>query len=212
MDKQILEEILKRIQLLEKFCGPHSFLGIDYRVWPAIAVIISLVIALFVPWYAERLRRRPRKNNLAKIGTSTNIQEDELYVGRLIIRNQSNVRAVNVEAYVESIVDNGIKRDNYLPVPLYWTHSQLYKSPILRDIFGNQTVYLDIFNYKAISDGDIYKLTSPIGHVRDYCDLKLGETELHIRLYQESGQVVREKVTISWEKGKLPKFINENNL
>jgi len=39
---------------------PNYLFGIiDYRLLPAFAVIASLAIALFVPWFSERLRRKP---------------------------------------------------------------------------------------------------------------------------------------------------------
>ncbi|MGB8991979.1 MAG: hypothetical protein WCD80_07995 [Desulfobaccales bacterium] len=223
MDKQIIEEILKRIQLLEKVIEPYYVLGIDYKIWaliiPLIAVMFSLVIAVGVPFLVEHLRRKPRKSNLVIMNKSVNPQGDS-FVGRLIITNDSEERAVNVEAYIESIVYNDKPIKDYLPIPLRWTHGHVYNSEIRRDIFGKQTVYLDIFHYQeergenipvieGLNKEDLYwfKLQSPITTL-EYCNLKSGKTKLHIKLYQESGQVREKDVEITWEKkGDPPKLI-----
>lgn len=207
MDKQILEGILKQIQPLVKANEPHYFSWFDYKV---LALIIPFISALIVVYIAHRLSRRPKKTNLVIKGASA-YQQDTCYMGRLIIKNESNVRAVNVEAYVESVINNGNKINNYLPIPLRWTHSDLNKSKsmVLRDVSGNQSVFLDIYYYGPYPHpNESIKLVifSTLYEIK-YCDIKPGITDLYINLYQESGQVVPAKVTISWEEGKLPEFV-----
>ena len=221
MDNQILEGILKQLQLIVKANESHYFIWLDYRVW---ALIIPFISALIVVYIAYRLKRRPKESKLVIIKASVDKQTDS-FIGRLTISNEFHERAVNVEAYVKPIVYDNNKLIDYLPIPLRWTHGKVYNSEIRRDIFGKQTVYLDVFHYQeepgkdqpvkvGLNKEDPYhfKLHSPITTL-EYCTLKAGTTKLHIKLYQESGQEVEKKVGISWKKkGTPPELIILDNL
>jgi len=135
----------------EKFSQPFYLLP---EFW---TLVVALCIGIFSPIFTEWLTRRPKKSNLVVIKVITIIQENNneiepkppLEVSRLVIENKGKHTARIVEAYIENISDNGEIRKNFIPMPLMWTHGQLFHDgwATSRDIYPNQTVYLDILNY-----------------------------------------------------------------
>ncbi len=196
--------------------SPITFLGLDYRVWSGIAVIVSLVLALFIPWFSEWWRRRPKKTDLrfdeAPVPSIIRAEIEKgkagYYIGRLAIKNQSNNVAVSVEASVMSIIENGAPREGFLPRPLSWTY---INNGTRRDIHGNQVVYVDVIVYTP-EDADILYPTMPrrirrfhlatpvLGSWEKRFGMLSSEktTELVISVYQESGQVITTKAQIIW--------------
>ena len=207
MDDQLSLKLIQHlINILINISEPKYFLGIiDYRVLPVFAVLASLFIALFVPWFSERLRRKPDKSNLM-IMKAIITPHDAAYMGRLEIKNESDKRANNVEAYVDKIIEDGKEKEDFTPIPLNWTYGKLDEIKIRRDILGNQTVYLDIFHYQPLNNDIKFHLSTDI-RVAAYRDLKQGKTDIKIKLYQESGQVVKITIIVNWEKGSIPEII-----
>ena len=128
-------------------------------------------------------------------------KQDSSYVGRIAVKNNSPNIAKFVEAYVEEITDTDSgtqrQRKNFLPFPLAWTH--VFVGPNLgtiRDIQGNQTVYLDIF----VTKNKQYSLQTPIKGpgLDQFCELTK-DSKLKIKIYQESGQVVSIIVVTKWD-------------
>lgn len=197
----------------------HSFLNkpfyLSQEFWTALAVIV----ALFTPWIVNWLNGRPRKSKLVFKNTSVvnqdlNPDTDEdlvrlLNVGRLIIKNEGKYIAKSAEVYVDRIKWDNEFRDDFFPMPLFWTHGQLNKNgPTVRDIYPNQTVYLDIFNYLYDSNytansSVVFAVATGQG-VDNLWRMNLGESELFIKFYQESGQVDEVCIKANWDGRNIP--------
>lgn len=127
-----------------------------------------------------------------------------LDVGRLIIKNEGRYKASGVEAYIENISSDGEARDNFIPVPLVWTHGQLNEQgPTVRDIYPNQTVYLDVFNHiydpNYVGESTV-ELAVAAGHgIDSLSKMNAGVSKMLIRLYQESGQVNSVTLKTDWD-------------
>lgn len=172
--------------------------------WGTFVTFLAILVAFGGYFLADYLRRKPNKSNLVIEGAKVFPQNGQ-YIGRLIIKNSSEFKADSVEANVEQVFDNGDSRKDFLPVPLWWTHNQFKKNDISqRSIYGNQTVYLDIFSY---IQGSEFRLQTPIKGVSTFDKIDRGETEIEIKLYQDSGQKpVIQKVKISWDGNNFPQI------
>lgn len=183
--------------------------------WTALAVII----ALFTPWIVNWLTNRPRESKLFFKDTSVVSQDNNpdaeedfarlLKVGRLIIKNEGKYIAKSVEAYIDRIKFDGELRDDFFPMSLFWTHGQLNKSgPTIRDIYPNQTVYLDLFNYlydpEYVGNSSVIFAVAAGQGVDNLWRMNLGESELFIKLYQESGQVDNVCIKAVWDGKDVP--------
>jgi len=185
--------------------------------WTAVASIataLAVIVALATPWIMHWLGRRPKKSNLIAEDARMNKQigeeekrhpEKKYYVGRMAIKNGDNgLKAVAVEAYIEEVKDDGKIRTNFLPLPLQWTHGHLSQNRSMRNIHTNQTVYLDICDFRTssnpMSEASINITAAAGGEVSNFSTIKAEETELLIRLYQESGQVKDISLKIIWSK------------
>lgn len=186
------------------------------------AVVVALAIGIFSPPLTEWWRRRPEKSNLVIEGAVVTNQGDAasieeptimalLDVGRIIIRNGGRFKAKAVEAYIETIVDSGEIREDFFPMPLLWTHGQLNKDgPTVRDIYPNQTVYLDIFNHmlnrEMVGDRSVSLTVAAGNDVPAFSRGALGESVLLVKLYQESGQVTTARIKVVWNGREVPKM------
>ena len=138
-----------------------------------------------------------------------------LNVGRIIIHNAGSHKASSVEAYIEKIIFDGKLREDFFPMPLVWAHGQLNRlGPTVRDIYPNQTVYLDIINHvydEYYVHEDSVDFAVAAGHgIDNLSRMNLGESELFIKLYQESGQVDEIRLKAKWKGGVVPtlSFVN----
>lgn len=188
---------------------------LSQEFWTALAVIV----ALFIPWIASWLNNRPKKSKLVFKGTSIVNQDNNpdtkeelarlLNVGRLIIKNEGKYIAKCVEANLDQIGFDDELRDDFLPIPLFWTHGQLNKNgPTIRDIYPNQTVYLDLIhhyydpNYVG-SNSVVFAVAAGQG-IDNLWRMNLGESKLFIKLYQESGQVDNVCIKTLWDGKNAP--------
>lgn len=195
----------------------QKFCEISIPDWlTAIGTVGAVIVALGVNWW----NNKPKKSNLIVKGISIvnqdNAETEEeknsprlLSVGRIIIHNNGKYKASSVEACIEKIYFEGKEREDFFPMPLVWTHGQLNKKGhTIRDIYPNQTVYLDIFNqiYDNYYVGEnIVKLAVAAGLDNDNLSgMNLGESELLIKLYQESGQVNEIHLKTVWDSKNIP--------
>jgi len=216
----MIEDLLKEISeslkiIIQQGSKPFYF---TQEFWTASATIVALFVAFFTIWWSNK----PKKSNLKVEGVSIVNQdpaqeEDEknlsrlLNVGRIVIKNLGKYKAQSVEAYIEKINFQGKEREDYFPIPLFWTHGQLNKyGPTVRDIYPNQTVYLDIYNhiYTDEYDGNsIVKFAVAAGdNLENLSRANLGESEVIIKMYQESGQVDHIHLNIYWDGKSAPKL------
>lgn len=171
----------------------------------AFGTVFAVAAAIVTPWVVNYLNYKPKKSKFvfekcSVINQDPASSEDDknslrlLHVGRLVVKNIGRHKAVAAEAFIEKVVSNGDVRKNFIPMPLVWTHGRLSKTgPIVRDIYPNQTVYLDIFNhiydYSYAGNSNVV-FTVAAGHNNDnLSQMNSGESELFIKIYQESGQV-----------------------
>lgn len=206
----LLKQLANNLESLKSLNSPFytnaGFLG------SLIASITALIIAIFTEPF---LNKFIRKTKLRVKGVTSHIQgAGDLIVHRLLIKNESNYRAKDVEVDVEQIYDGDEKRQNFLPVPLGWTHSHAVNGGhVARDIHPNQSVYLDICNYIKRKDGDVLQLSLKAGsEIADFSVLKLGSTKLFMKAYQDSGQTIEMILIISWDGKNNPSIRLSRNI
>jgi len=119
------------------------------------------------------------------------------HVWRLAIINNGRETAENVQVDVIKMYDNGVPRENFLPMPLPWTH--LNKEN--RDISPNQTVYLDVFYHKTNTPDDVHIATRFGGGIDNFRKLKIGKTRLVLTFYEQSGKSFNKEIEVSWTSG-----------
>lgn len=207
---QAVVNFLERIaaQLEKPFYFSQEF-------WTALAVII----ALFTPWVVNWLNNRPKESKLVFKNTSVVSQDNNpdskeesvrlLKVGRLVIKNEGKFTAKSVEAYIDRVKSDDELRDDFFPIPLLWTHGQLNKAgPTIRDIYPNQIVYLDLFNYlydpEYVGNSSVVFAVAAGQGVDNLWRMNLGESELFVKFYQESGQVEEVCIKSVWNGKDAP--------
>jgi len=185
--------------------------------WTAAAVFVALFMPLFILWWNSR----PKKSKLVIKGSSIvnqDIAEDEnekqqrrlLNVGRIIISNEGKYIAKSVEAFIETIEWDDKEREDFFPMPLHWTHGQLNeKGPTKRDIYPNQTVFLDFFNHifdsYYVGDPVLFAVAAGL-EVDNLSKMNIGTSFVKIKMYQESGQVLTFFVKAEWDGKTVPKI------
>lgn len=196
---------------------PSNFFFTSQTFWTALAVLVALV----TPWIVNWLAAKPKKSKLI-FKKTTVVNQDRnpdtnedlvrlLNVGRVAIKNEGKYIARSVEAYIDRINFDGMLRENFIPMPLQWTHGELNKNgPTIRDIYPNQTVFLDLFNHLydsgfAKNNSVVFAVASGQG-VDDLSRMNLGESELVIKLYQESGQVDEVCIRAIWNQTDAPQI------
>lgn len=163
-------------------------------------VLIVSATALFVVVGGEWLKSKFFKSELKVIGFEDFRQNHELIVWRIIISNIGSVTAEDVQVDVIKIKDDGKIRDNFLPLPLRWTHLDKEN----RNILINQSVYLDIFEHidKGLSSNAQHyvKLGSRYAQeIKDFCFLEPGKSEVTLRLFQKNGKFKEIKLFTDWD-------------
>jgi len=121
----------------------------------------------------------------------------EHYIWRLAIVNNGKETAKNVQVDVVKIYDNGNPRENFLPMPLPWTHTNKES----RDVSPKQTVYLDVFYHKISDPNDAHIATRFGGGVDSFRKFKFGKTRLILTFYEQSGKSFSKEVEVSWSNG-----------
>lgn len=185
-----------------------------YREPEVIAVVVSSLVALAIALFGEHFRRLTMRGKLKVVGTKVYDQSTETYppfppevnklhLGRIAIKNEGYFKALSVEAYVEAIKYTDNDRENFLAVPLSWTHGQLLRGGIItRDIHPKQIVYLDIFNYFFDNDyvgNHVCRLATPVAQNVDILTgIGIGKSELVIKVYQERGKHLTVNLIVEW--------------
>lgn len=181
--------------------------------WLPIITLLAVVVALVTPWIIEYLNNKPKKSNLQAVGISIVDQAGETHgdwkeehcVGRLVLTNTGKFVAKSVTANLEKIFYDEEERENFFPAPLKWTHGQLNKDgETVRDIYPNQTVYLDVYNYFSDERYEDVPVNFAVGggvEIHNLSVMNYGKSVIYIKLYQESGQVEEIRLEANWDKG-----------
>lgn len=166
---------------------------------------VGLVVSPGVAVLGEVVRRwafRPEIRAVQLVSTDQIVSK----ITRLLLKNEGSVSARDVEAHVEEIFDGDDKRENFVPVPLRWTHGQDRPgSPSIRDIHADQSCHLDIADVMRpiyMGQPSVMVLCVPVEAVRrlkNLCWLKAGRTRLGIAIYNASGRTTRVQVSVEWD-------------
>lgn len=175
----------------------------------AIGALVSPAVAVLGEWLRDKVFR-PDIRPLQLLST----EQAGLFVTRLLVKNEGSVRAREVEAVAEQILDAGHLRENFIPMPLRWTHGQIRPGvPSMRDIHVKQECLLDVAQvgraklYNIPKAGDRYdlkliptlKLCSEAGaHEETLSRLPLGRSRLVIAIYDASGGRAQVKLDVDW--------------
>jgi hypothetical protein len=159
--------------------------------------IIASLTALFISIGGARYIKRffKIKPELAVISFKRYTQNT--YYWRIAIRNSGKEVARNVQVDVTSISDNGIKRKNFLSIPLRWTHLNCEN----RDILPNQIAYIDVIEHKTKpnSKNEVVKIISRCGGgVDDFEILQPGKSRIILTFYEKSGISFSKEIHTSW--------------
>lgn len=119
------------------------------------------------------------------------------HVWRLAIVNNGRETAKNVQVDLVKMYDESVPRENFLPMPLPWTHTDKES----RDILPKQTVYLDVFYHKTNSPDDVHIATRFGGGIDNFRKLKIGRSKLILTFYEQSGRSFSKEVEVSWPGG-----------
>jgi len=174
-------------------------------VWETIKIIIrdygsliASITALFIAGGGGRwLMTKFYRPKLEIVGFGPHKQASNLKVWRIVIKNYGNEVARNVQADVIKIYDKNKERENFLPIPLQWTHLNQES----RDIFPGQTTYLDFFDdipgthSSPASVIHSVRLRSQFGlDVADFTYLKNETSEVQIAIFHDRMRPRRVKI------------------
>jgi len=190
------------IPLLPRFNASISVSASQAELLTALGTILAAIVALVLGLWGKTLNQLFYKSDMQLIDTHHNRQTSRggSIQGhtRLKFLNDGGSVAENVMVYVESIKDNGIIRQDFLPVPLSWTHDGRY----WRNFAPHEIWYLDLCRKNDISDRNKPVLVLASGQqVPIYEDIEEGKTTLVVKLSQKSGQIRNYKINLLWSFG-----------
>lgn len=193
----ILHELNSDLKPLHNLNNPFytdpNFLG----------AIVASVVALFIAVFSDTLRKVFLNGNLYVDKVLDHKQGNgDLILYRLLITNKGNYPAKDVEVYV----DNVIGKNNFLPVPLIWTHARAYMTPgVYRNIHPNQSVMLDLCEFTKSRKLLKFRLAAG-DEVEDFCILDGNNKEITLKIYQEDGKTISVKLKLTWASEELPQI------
>ena len=156
-------------------------------------IIVGIAVALSVDWF----RKKFQTSRLKAVQVSY-YRQNEMGVFRLIIKNDGSYKASKVEVYVDEVWEDGKKRDNFVPAPMWWMH-QPQNAELRRDIFPNQKVFLDLLNLTEKWGDEFIKLAAPnLLGIKDMPVIKKGKTRIILRYYEENGQTDKFEISVDW--------------
>jgi hypothetical protein len=171
----------------------------------SILTLLSLLGAFAIAIWGQRFHKLGNyKANIKIVKSIENIQENDRHEKqghtRLIFENTGKNIAEDVEVYVDKIYDNNNLRNDFISVPLTWTHSGLFKRSFQEKQYG----YLDLCRIDNIDDkNDIPKLVLTAGAgIPNYQDLNEGNTILRLMIFQKDERRKIYKIHLNWKKGK----------
>lgn len=123
------------------------------------------------------------------------------YMWRIAIQNDGNAIAKDVQVDVISIIEDGRERENFIPMPLRWTHL----STESRDIIPKQIVYLDVLEQHTVLENTplfgTVNLATKFGEgINDFRNLKISDTEttLNLVIYEKRGECIPISIEVVW--------------
>lgn len=119
------------------------------------------------------------------------------HVWRLAIKNIGTETAQDVQVDITKLIQNDSPRENFLTMPLRWTHVDSET----RNILPKQTVYLDLIEHHTTKSSPTVNIASRFGSgVDDFRELDEGKTKLELTFYYQNGDFTFTKETeINWK-------------
>ncbi len=191
----LLRQLEENSELLRKLNSPNVFtleflISLLFSIIPSIvALCIAGGIGRFIkPYFGIKseleileLRRFRQKH----------------HVWRLVVVNNGREIAKNVQVDVIRMHDENILRENFLPMPLPWTHVNKEN----RDILPKQTVYLDVFYHKINSPDDVHIATRFGRDIDNFRKFRIGKSKFLLTFYEQGGNSFNREIEVSWEGG-----------
>lgn len=194
----MINEIVRSLEPLKNLNNPiytdPNFIG------ASLASMIALAIALFSEPF-KRIWRRTKLDVSNDIVINKQGNGDSIHY-RLLVSNIGNYVAEDVEAYVVKVYG----KDNFLPVPLTWTHARAYMTAgVYRNIHPRQPVLLDFCEF--IKSRNLLKFRLAAGEeVADFCILSGSNKNIFLEIYQKSGEKTPVRIDLDWQEGNNPSF------
>lgn len=169
----------------------------------AIGTVLAVFVAVVFGLWGQTLKQAFYKSDMQLTDVHHNRQTSRggLTQGHTRLKFLNNGRSVaeDVIVYVESVNDNGVLRQDFLPVPLSWTHDGRY----WRNFAPQEIWYLDLCRKNNIIDhNDKPVLVLAAGQqVPVYEDIEEGDTSVVLKLSQKSGQIRNYKIDLRWYFG-----------
>ena len=198
----LINEIARNLKPLENLNNPFytdpNFIG------ASLASVIALVIALFSEPF-KKIWRRTKLDVSKDIVMNKQGNGDSIHY-RLLVSNIGNYVAEDVEAYIIKVSN----KDNFLPVPLAWTHARAYMTAgVYRNIQPHQPVLLDFCEFTK--SRNLLKFRLAAGEeVADFCILDGTNRNIILEIYQKSGEKTSVRLKLDWKAGNNPSFSLEN--
>lgn len=188
----LLKQLTENLEPLKGLNTP-SFLKIEF--WSSlIPSLIALLIAGGIGKFIKpHLGIKPK---LEILGLQRFLQGHQVW--RIAVINNGLEIAKNVQVDVVKIYDGNVLRENFLPMPLPWTHRDTHPDKENRNILPKQTVYLDVFYHKANDPNDVHIATRFGGDIDNFRKLKNGKSKLVLTFFEQSGGSFNKEIEISW--------------
>jgi hypothetical protein len=172
--------------------------------WPeiltAVGTLLTGVVAIAFGLWGTALRRLFYKPNMKLVDHHENLQgirsgKTQGHT-RLKFVNDGKSIAEEVNVYIDEIIDNKLLREEFLPVPLSWTHDGRY----MRNFAPHETWFLDFCRRDNVINSvfPVFVLAAGQG-VPNYEDVFEGTTIVKIRLSDKSGSMRRYRVELFWK-------------
>jgi hypothetical protein len=170
-----------------------------------VSFFAGLIVSPLIAIVGERVRDRLFHPEVRAV-RATSTEQGPWRVSRLLLQNEGSASAREVEAFVDKVLDGGQERENFIPVPLHWTHGQAKEgSAYVSDIHVGQQRLLDLVQVERSSYPGGHSLTLRLcvvkaaGRHPDLSRLIAGRTDLGIALYNASGKTTRLQVQVDWD-------------
>lgn len=172
-------------------------ISLDSNKLIAFGTLAAVTVALF----GNQIRGTLFPSRIEIIDTWQNIQGNQGHT-RLLFRNVGSTTALEVEAYVNRILDDGQPRQGFLPVPLIWTHTAGLETK--RDFHPKQFGYfLDICRVENIEDANAEPRIPLIfgAGIPAYQNIFNGRTTLELVVSQKLGEIIMYDIELEWLRG-----------
>ncbi len=165
-----------------------------------LSLLITSLVALFLgAGGGDWIRREIWKPKLV-FKELMKVRQGGKVIWRLVIENQGRATAKNVQVEATRIYEGKGARNDFLSLPLRWSHMDR----IEREILSNQTAYLDVLELVDTDTRNIrsehkLKLASYFGSGTPLPELSEKATQIDLVSYQRRGIKQNISVKVVWD-------------